>query len=230
MTRLQKIVLLSLGTACGTTGAEPFTYPAQVRGPGPGPHALGDWQITLTRADVAVGPIYFCATAAASPDLCEVAVAELTAPFVADALTTTPEPLAEVTSLPGEIHSAMLDYGVSWFPTQTDPTVMTGLGHSARLAGEAVRGDMSLKFDAIVDLPPPTRGSPAVVGVYTSTTEEVPTRVEVDLPVHAWLGGVDWDDLAAAGASADIRPGDPAHTAIVFAMTVQPPSFRWSAD
>jgi len=222
--------LLSLGTACGSTGAEPFTYPALARGPGPGPHALGDWQVTLTRADVAIGPVYFCATAAASPDLCDVAVAELTMASVADALTTTPRPLAEVTSLPGEIRSAMLDYGVSWFPTQSDPEVMTELGHAAILAGQAVRGDMSVEFTAVLDLPPPTRGSPTVVGVPTTSRDEVPTGVELDIPAHAWLAGVDWDELAAAGPSAEIRPGDPAHTAITFAMITQPPSFRWTAD
>lgn len=223
-------MLLSLGTACGSTGAEPFTYPALARGPGPGPHALGDWQVTLTRADVAIGPVYFCATAAASPDLCDVAVAELTTATVADALVTTAQPLAEVTSLPGEIRSAMLDYGISWFPTQSDPEVMTDLGHSAALAGTAVRGDMSVEFTAVLDLPPPTRGSPTVVGVPTTSRDEIPTGLEIELPVHAWLGGVDWDELAALGTSVEIQPGDPAHTAITFAMTTQPPSFRWTAD
>jgi hypothetical protein len=224
-------ILLALGTAlgaCGTTGAEPFTYPALARGPGPGPHALGEWTVTLTRADVAIGPIYLCATAAASPDLCAVAVAELTSPAVADALATTPEPLAEVDSLPGEIRSAMLDYGISWFPTDSEPDATTELGHSARFTGEAVRGDMSVTFDAVVDLPPPTRGSPTVVGIHATTDLESPARLELDIPVHAWLGGVDWDALAAAGESAEIRPGDAAHTAITFAMITQPPSLRWT--
>ena len=52
-----------------------------------------------TRADVAIGPVYFCATAAASPDLCDVAVAELTDVVVADALVVDPAPLAEITGL-----------------------------------------------------------------------------------------------------------------------------------
>lgn len=223
-------LLLALGPACGSTGAEPFTYPAEAAGPGPGPHPLGDWQVTLTRADVAVGPVYFCATAAASPDLCDVAVAELLDPSVADALATTPEPLAEVTSLPGEIRSAMLDYGVSWFPTASDAAATTDLGHSAHLVGEAVRGDMSVSFDALVDVAPPTRGSPAVVGARATALDEDPARLELELPVHAWLAGVDWDALAAAGPTAEIRPGDAAHAAIVFAMTTQPPVFLWAAD
>lgn len=220
--------LLLLATACGATGAEPFTYPALARGPGPGPHPLGGWTVTLTRADVAVGPIYFCATAAASPDLCDVAVAELTTPAVADALSTTPQPLADVTSLPGEVRSAMLDYGVSWFPTASDPEALTDLGHAAHLAGEATDGASTVTFDALVDVAPPVRGSPAVVGARASAGEDPPARLELDLPVHAWLAAVDWDALAAAGESAEIRPGDPAHAAIAFAMTTQPPSFRWT--
>lgn len=219
--------LLALGTACGTTGAEPFNYPALARGPGPGPHALGPWQVTLTRADVALGPIFFCATAAASPDLCDVAVAEITAPAVADALAPEYRPLADVDSLPGEVRSAMLDYGVSWPATASEWAPVTDLGHSARFTGTATRGDLGVDFDIIVDLPPPTRGSPTVVGAH-AVAPEVPTRLEIDLPVHAWLAGVDWDALAAAGDSAEIRPGDAEHDVVAFAMTTQPPGFRWT--
>ena len=230
LTRGAALALLALGTACGSTGAEPFTYPALASGPGPGPHTLGDWQVSLTRADVAIGPVYFCATAAASPDLCDVAVAELTDVVVADALVVDPAPLAEITGLPGLVHSAMLDYGVSWFPTQSDPEVLTELGHAAVFEGQAVRGDMSVAFTAVIDLAPPTRGSPTVVGVHTDSKDEHPSSVALEFPVHAWLGGVDWDALAAAGDTAEIRPGDPDHAAIAFAMTTQPPLFRWSAD
>ena len=222
--------LLSLGTACGSTGAEPFTYPALARGPGPGPHALGDWQVTLTRADVAIGPVYLCATAAASPDLCDVALAEFTDAAVVDALAAS-QPLGELDARPGEPRSAMLDYGISWFTTDTRPRARTELGHSAHLVGTAVQGDQSLRFDAIVDVAPPLRGSPALVGVRAhSETQDQGSRLELRVDPRAWLTGVDFDALAAAGSDANIRPGDPAHAAIAFAMTTQPPSFRWTHD
>ncbi|MBK9753700.1 MAG: hypothetical protein IPO88_09375 [Nannocystis sp.] len=216
--------------ACGSSGGEPFSYPLAAVGAGAGPFPVGDWQVTLTRAEVAIGPIYVCATAAASPDLCDVALAEFTEVAVVDALAPAAE-IGELHARPGEPRSAMLDYGISWFTTQSRPEALAALGHSARLAGTAVRDGASLNFDAQVDVVPPLRGSPALVGVRAhSEFQDEGSRLELRLDPRAWLTGVDFDALAASGLDASIRPGDPAHAAIAFAMTTQPPSFRWTHD
>lgn len=221
--------LLALA-ACGDTGGENFSVPLTGVGAGPGPFPVGAWQVTLTRADVAIGPVYLCATAAASPDLCDVALAEFTDAAVVDALAAS-QPLGELEARPGEPRSAMLDYGISWFTTDTRPRARTELGHSAHLVGTAVQGDLSLRFDAIVDVAPPLRGSPALVGVRAhSEAQDEGSRLELQVDPRAWLTGVDFDALAAAGSDANIRPGDAAHAAIAFAMTTQPPSFRWTHD
>lgn len=216
--------------ACGDTGGENFSYPLAGLGAGAEPFPVGDWQVTLSVAEVAIGPIYLCATAAASPDLCDVALAEFTDVAVVDALAGE-QPLGALQARPGEPRSAMLDYGISWFTTASKPRALAELGHSARLVGTAVRGDQSLQFDAIVDVVPPLRGSPALVGVRAQGDEhDESSRLELRVDARAWLTGVDFDALAAAGPEHAIKPGDLAHAAIAFAMTTQPPTFRWTHD
>lgn len=216
--------------ACGDTGGENFSYPLTGLGVAPGAFPVGDWQVSLEVADVAVGPIYICATAAASPDLCDVALAEFTEVATIDALAGT-QTLGAIDARPGEPRSAMLDYGISWFTTASKPRALGELGHSAHLVGTAVRGDQSVSFDAIVDVVPPLRGSPAVVGARAhSETQDEGSRLELRVDPRAWLTGVDFDALAAAGPERSIAPGDVAHAAIAFAMTTQPPTFRWAQD
>src|SRR5690606_19616480 len=169
--------------------------------------------------------------AAASPDLCEVALGEFADVAVIDLLAPEPRPIGEVVALAGDVRSAMLDYGISWFTTQSTATAGSELGHSARLTGTAVRGDVSLAFDAVVDVLPPLRGSPALVGVRARVDDpDEHSRLLLRINPGAWLLGVDLDALAATGDSVDIRPGDPAHAAIAFALTTQPPTFSWTRE
>lgn len=229
--RRQHLALAALlAAACGTTGAEPFIYPATVVGAGAS-FPIGDWQVTLTRAELALGPIYLCATAAASPDLCAVAQGEFTDVAVIDLLAATPQPLGDIDSLAGDVRSAMLDYGISWFTTQTSATPGSELGHSAHLTGTATQGDLVLDFDALIDVVPPLRGSPALVGVRARVdAPDERSRLQLRINPGAWLLGVDFDALAAQGPSIEIRPGDAAHAAIAFALTTQPPAFSWTRE
>ena len=225
------LALLLALAGCGTTGAEPFAYPIAAVGVGAEAFAVGDWQVTLTRADVALGPIYLCATAAASPDLCAVAVGEFADVAVLDALAPDPAPLGEVAAVAGDVRSAMLDYGISWFTTRTEAAADSPLGHSARLVGVAVRGAATVEFDAQVDVLPPLRGSPALLGVRArADAPDADSRLLLRVDPRAWLRTVDFDALAAAGPTATLRPGDPDHAAIAFAMTTQPPAFAWSDE
>ncbi len=227
---LRPLLAALMLAACGSTGAERFDYPLVATGVTTTVFPVGDWQVTLTRADVSLGPIYLCATAAASPDLCAVAIAEFTDVAVVDALDPTAQPLGDVDARPGDVRSAMLDYGISWFTTDSAAEPLGELRHSARFTGTAVLGDTSLTFDATIDVTPPMRGSPALVGLHARADAPGPdSRLELRLDVHTWFTAVDFDALAATGLDHDIQPGDPAHAALTFAMTTQPPSFHWSA-
>lgn len=228
---LAAMVLLPAG-ACGTTGAEPFVYPVAVVGAGAGASfPIGDWQVTLDRAELALGPLYLCATAAASPELCEVALGEYADVAVIDLLAAEPQPIGEVVALAGDVRSAMLDYGISWFTTQARATAGSELGHSAILSGTAVRGADILSFDAVIDVLPPLRGSPALVGVRARVDQpDQDSRLLLRINPGAWLLGLDFDALAAIGPDIEIRPGDPAHAAIAFALTTQPPIFSWTHE
>ncbi|MBA3547194.1 MAG: hypothetical protein H0T76_11970 [Nannocystis sp.] len=224
------IMMMLPAGACGTTGAEPFTYPIAVAGAGAS-FPIGDWQVTLDRADLALGPLYLCATAAASPELCEVALGEFAEVAVIDLLAAEPQPIGEVLALAGDVRSAMLDYGISWFTTQARATAGSELGHSAHLSGTAVRGADILDFDAVIDVLPPLRGSPALVGVRARVDDpDQGSRLLLRINPGAWLLGLDFDALAALGPDVEIRPGDPAHATIAFAMTTQPPVFSWTHE
>src|SRR5690606_9653108 len=164
---LRTITALLLACAgCGATGEPAFHAPLRARG-GAAERVVGAWTITLERADIGFGPLYLCATAAASSELCATAAAEFAAVAAVDATDPAPQELGELDVLPGEVRSAMLDYGVTWLKTQARPGAQEGApgGRSARFAGVAVSGDMSFGFTADLDAPAVLRGSRAIEGL-----------------------------------------------------------------
>lgn len=226
-------LLLLACAACGDTGAPAFEAPARARG-GAREVQAGAWTVTLTRADVALGPVYLCATAAASSDLCPSAVAEWTDVAAVDALDPAPQELGTLVAVPGEVRSAMLDYGITWLPTETRPTAQDGApaGRSARFAGTAVRGDMSLEFSADVDLAPPLQGGRAIEGLRVAPFDPEPGgALVITVDAAAWWAGVDFDALAAAGPGPHALTADAdAVAAVRFAMVAAPPRLSWSPE
>lgn len=220
-------------SGCGTTGRELVSYPASGHGTAAAEFDAGDARVTLEVAQVALGPIYFCATAAASADLCSVAVQELTSTATLDALDPGPQPLGNVEGVSGSIRSLTFDYGISWFNTQTTPVAAAAAvgGHSAHFEGLATRGGTSRRFVADVDVVPQFRGSRAVQALrVTADVPDADARLDVTVDSAAWWAGVDFGPLwDAAEEPIVIAPGSAAHNALVVAMTATiPPTFIWT--
>lgn len=235
-------LLLLACAACGATGEPAFTAPLRARG-GAAELQAGAWTVTLEQAEVGLGPLYLCATAAASSELCATAAAEFAAVAAVDATDPDPQELGELDVLPGQIRSAMLDYGVTWLKTQAKPGAQEGApgGSAARFAGVAVSGDMSFEFSAAVTVAPVLRGSRTIEGLRIGPFDLAPGgALAVTVDAAAWWAGVDFDALAALGpgphdlvalAAADPEsPAADALAAVRFAMIAVPPRFAWTAE
>lgn len=187
--------------------------------------------ITLTEGTVGFGPLVFCASATASPELCDTSVAEWTSRVGLDVTTAGPTPLGTATGLTGAVKSAGFDYGVFWLLTETEPRGEPSIaaGHSARLSGTFTRDGASVPFSATVDCAPQLQGGRAVTTAPASgVVSESTSAVEVHLRPATWFEGVDFDAALAAGEPLIVEPDTPDHDALVLAMKSQSvPTFVW---
>jgi len=214
-------VIVTVGlVACGDTGQSEVSYPAFALGVDAAPFDVGDWRVTLTEADIAIGPIYFCATAAASADLCPSATAELRVVAVVDGLDPSPQPIGTVEGVTGVINSATYDFGIHWFTRDRSPIIAPEApgGHSARFAGSATRGETTVPFTIDLDLVPQFQGTRAVQGARAKADiQDDGWRLELRFDPVAWFRTVDFDRLETA-----------ADNALVIAITTgQPITFNW---
>lgn len=235
-TLLAAALVASLPACAADTGQSTVTLPISAEGTAPAAFVADGWTVTLSRAELAFGAAYFCATAAADARLCDTAVVEYLGSATIDALDPTPQPLGELDGVTGTVRTASYDLGISYFLTEPGPHPTEGAidGHSARLEGRAVQGGNAFDFVANVDVVPLAAGRNAIVGERTSVTianDDVALLVRAD--ASAWLDDVDFDALHAESANGTrtvvIEPGDPAHDAIVLALTaLHPPTFEWT--
>jgi hypothetical protein len=226
---MRALGLCILLMGCGDTGQKRVSYPILGAGAG-GEFTVGDWTVTLEVGRVAIGPIYFCATEAASSSLCSVAVNEFADVAEFDALSMAEQPIGEVRGVTGQIRSTTYDWGINWFPRQGQPTPAEAApgGHSAHFEGTARRGAESVRFEADIDVPPTLAGTLAVQGLRVTPTVDVQNsalQLTVSVDPRAWWAQVDFDELAAAPM---VEPGSRAYSALSTAMRVgTPPRFEW---
>lgn len=218
---------------CIEASQEPLDYDAVAVATGAATAVSGAWTITLTRADVALGPFYFCAAASGSSTLCESSVAEVASVTVVDGLARAAAPMGRVHGFSGPIQSASYDFGISWFHTQRVATPAASLpgGHSMRLEGVARSGAVAVAFVADVDVVPQFQGQNAIsTAPANADVRSGATRLEVLLDPVAWLKQIDFDAVAASGTpSLAIAPGTPEHNALLVGIkNLAPIQFRWA--
>lgn len=224
-------------SACADTGQRYVAIPLRGEGVADAPIEAGEWTVALDRADVSLGPLWLCATEAASPELCEVAVLELTETVAIDALDPSARELATMHGTLGTVRSAMFDYGISWLPTETRARANEGAieGRSAIFAGRATHADgRTFAFEAPLEIAPIMQGALAVnalrVGAHEIRDEEEALVARIDpRPI---LRSLDLDRMHARAALGEdpvvLAPGDPDYEALVIAMTARAaPTFEW---
>ena len=220
------------GPGCIEASQKPLDYEAVAVTRGNGTAVSGKWTITMTRAEVALGPFYFCAASSGSSTLCESSVAEVASVTFVDALSSARSPIGKVHGFSGPIRSVSYDFGISWLETQTEATPAPPLprGHSMRLEGFARRDLTEISFVADIDLVPQYQGQNAVsTAPATADVQSERTRLEVVLEPAAWFTQVDFDALEAARkTSVVISPGTAEHGAILVGVkNLAPLELRW---
>lgn len=218
--------------ACGETGQEHIRLPLFAQGTAQTELTLEDAMIQLTRADVALGPLYFCAASGADVELCQTAMAEFLDTVVLDTLEAAPRRLGDLAGVSGQVRSALYDYGVSWLATQQAPEARTELGHSAVLEGTITREARAIRFRALIDLVPRTRGGMAVFGQPTRHELGEGDQLTLSLDPYLWLGGIDLEALFARvpedSDEVRIEAGSQAYEAILQGMQNRAPvAFTW---
>lgn len=233
---LAAALLASPALGCAGTGQAEVTYAAHAEAAVPAEIAVGAWTIALDEATVAFGPAYFCAAESGASTLCDTAIAELTTITRVDLLDPAPQPLGLVRGFEGEIRSASFNYGIHWFSTEPSPVPDPGDPgvDSLRLRGRATRGAEALHFEAEIDAVPQRQGLLAVPSLaVAASVGAAPVRLAVRFDVvDEWLASVDFDALAAGGATRiTIAPGSPAHQRLRYDMiAVHRPQFLWATS
>lgn len=228
-------MLWCLNCSCiGDTGREHVQLSLSARGTAPSPVTLGAATLTLTRAELAFGPAYLCASDQGRAEFCELAMGELRETRVLDALDPNPQPLGTMAATTGSVGSLLYDYGISWLLTQPAPRVSSSAagGHSALLEATLTEGARSLRLRAEIDITPHGPGELAINGQRTQHEIRGDEPLTLLVDPQRWLDRLDPSALLALDADGDgqltILAGTPAYESIVQGLVNRAPvALRW---
>jgi len=213
---------------CEASGPEPVQTAVIAHAMPPGALVVDGWALQFDVARVGFGPLYLCTTAAASPDLCPSALAELVTSTTVDLLDPAPQPLGTLHGHSGSARSATWDYGISHVAAWTKAKATAGApaGHSAIFHGTATKGERVVRFVVDLDIAPQHAGTRVVQGAPASLTvaaDGQPLNVRFDLA--AWWQHVDVGAIAAMpGDAVWLDGGSGPGNALILAMTANAPA------
>lgn len=231
---LTAIVVLFLAACVPDTSRERVAVEVGARGSDDASRAIGDYQVTIVDARVAVGPLYFCSAAHASAELCATARLELLDPFLVDLLDPEPQDGGLALGTTGRVSSAQYDLGRSHLHAAAAPAPTSTVlaGQSAVFFLEVEGPERSFAVDLRLSLDPSRAGSTLVMGA--RTTFDVTYETEsVTLEFDPWslLGSIDFAALEASAAEGEVLtpgPGEQAFETVAARLTEgREPSFTW---
>ncbi len=116
-------LLLSLG--CSGTGQDRVDIPLRASGVQPPDQVktVDGELVTITRADLAFGPLYLCAGNTAG-DLCDISRAEWLDTAVINTMSDKEVSIGHLTGVTGQVRSWMYDLGISSQLTRSEPYVL----------------------------------------------------------------------------------------------------------
>ncbi|MCA9582348.1 MAG: hypothetical protein KC416_11175 [Myxococcales bacterium] len=228
--------MVCTGVTCGHTGQEFVEFDLRTRGTDNATFEAGAWTVTLTRAEVALGPIYFCATSAADAELCPSAVAEFVEVAPINGIEGSPDDAGRVFGVTGTVGSVTLDYGLPWLLTTDGPVPQEGApgGHSAQFEGTASRDGATFLFAMDVDVTAANRGDIALPGIRTDHVIDTRTEaVTFSIDPTAWWANVDFEvvyaDIEDPAVPIVLDEESTAYGTVILGMTTgKVPSLEWT--
>lgn len=234
MKKLWLVLLLS--AACGDTSQQRLRIPVRFEGSQRDFLMLAEARFTLSRAELAFGPLYLCATEGADVELCDVALGELLETVTLDALSPAQVEVGTLAATTGSVRSALYDYGFSWLLTEQAPRASPGApeGHSLVLEGVVTRAERTLQLTARVDIRPLAAGDAALNALATSRELSPGDQLILRVDPYRWLSRINVDKLFELDEDGDgqvaLTPDTQAFQAIVLGMTnVAPVELTWTA-
>lgn len=215
---LSGVAFLS-GVACSSAPQEFIRLPLVARGTSEAEFEVDeDLQLSLTRADVAFGPLYICAGAQAG-DNCDTARFEWRESAVVDTLGEEPVEIGTMVGVTGSVRSFMFDYGISSLLTESEPQLQKAAqeldGASLVVEGTATIDGTEIPFMlevAVQQTNNTERGVPVIrkssSDVFEGEVTESTSTLEVAFQPADWLRTLRRADFEAAAEDCELGVSD----------------------